>query len=284
MLQPAFHIAAGNIETENFDVCRLVMLIDAESMSYVVFNNNTNQAVCIKYFHFSKIKEAEHFEAVREILSVDEILSKVGGDSFLIYGFPESTLVPDEYFDEGLDKELTTIMHGNLEKGFVFNEKVPWWDIHNVYSIPLEIQKLFHNQFDFAGHFHHYSLLLKSHKKFNAAELRENIYVIFYEEKIIVSVYKKNQLQLMQRFEYTTLEDVLYYLLNCCELLDMNREELDMQLSGFIEEESELCKAIMKYFPNTFFEEVGDGVQLTNELKVFPLHYFSSLLKLASCV
>lgn len=284
MMQPAYYLAAENIEIADFSQCRLFMFVDDVSLCYVVLNIAAGNLVCIKYFHFSEANHKERMEIMREILTVDELLAKQMGEAFLVYGFPESTLVPDNYFDESLNKEFTSVMYGSLEKATVLNEKVPWWDIYNVYRVPAGIQKIFYDKFRSAKPMHQYSLLLKSHKKFNATELRESIYVIFFEKKIIVSIYKKNQLQLMRQFEYAGEADVLYHLLNCCELLNMNREEVNMQVSGFIDEQSGLYNEVIKYFPNTFFEENGETIQLTAEFEKLPQHYFSALLKLASCV
>jgi hypothetical protein len=283
MLQPTFHVEADNIATENVKVCRLLILLDDESMSYVIFNPETKQPACIKYFHFSQIKNKEKTEIIREIIYVDPMLSMEVAESFLVYGFPESTLVPDAYFDEGLNKEFTNLMYGNLEKGLVQNEKIPWWDIYNVYRIPTDIQKLLQFKFTSAKQFHYYSLLLKSHKKFSAG-LAESIFVIFYQEKVIVTVYKKNQLQLIQSFEYANQMDVAYHLLNCCNRFDLQQNQVSLQISGFIEKQSAIYHEIAQYFPNISFEETGDSFLVNDKLEEYPLHYFSSLLKLAACV
>jgi hypothetical protein len=284
MLQPAYHIEADHIEAENFSVCRLVMLIDDQSMSYVILNTETKQPICIKYFHFAGINKKEQIETIREIMQVDEPLSKEMGESFLVYGFPDSVLVPDTYFNESLGHDFMNLMQGNLEKGLVLTEKVPWWDIHNVYKIPFDIQKLFRDKFDSTKQLHHYSLLLKSHKKFNATPSPENIYIIFCQEKMIVSVYKKNQVQLMQCFEFADKMDIVYHLLNCCHTLELNREQVGLQVSGFIEEQSEIYKEVAKYFPDISFEKAGEDILPTEKLEKYPLHYFSALLKLAVCV
>jgi hypothetical protein len=284
MLQPLFHIESDNIETQDFQSCRLLIVVDDYSLSYVMLNITSNQPYCIKYFHFNQIQNREQNEILREIIYGDELLSKEVNEIFLVYGFPESTLVPEACFDENIEKEFTDLMHGNLEKGFVVNEKVPWWDIHNVYRLPSDIRKLLQYKFNSAKHIHYYSLLLKSQKKYSAAELPENILAIFLEERMIVSIYKKNQLQLMQSFEFVNQTDVAYFLLNCCNQLGLHQNSLSLQVSGFIEKESAIYNELAKYFSDISFEEIGDGIVATDKLEQYPLHYFSTLLKLAACV
>ena len=284
MQQPSFHIESDNINEQDFKSCRLLIVIDNSSLSYVFLNAQSMQAVCIKYFHLRDLNNRQQDEILREIIYEDELLSKVVSETFLVYAFADSTLVPDAYFNESLDKEFTNLMHGNLEKGLVLNEKVPWWDIYNVYRIPTEIQRLFQFKFKTAKHLHYYSLLLKSHKKFSAAELPENMQVVFLDDRMIVSVFKKGQLQLIQSFDYANQMDVAYHLLNCCQQLGLNQNQVGLQISGFVERRSSVYNEIAKYFSNISFEEIGNGIQVTDTLDKYPLHYFSSLLKLAACV
>ena len=284
MLQPSFHIEADNIEAENFKLCRLLIVINDDSLSYAVLNTEKISPVCIKYFHFSQIKNREHEEIIREIIYGDDVLVKEMNETFVVYSFSESTLVPESLFDESLGKEFAGLIYGNLEKGLVVTEKVPWWDMYNVYRIPLDVHKLMQYKFPSSKHLHYYSLLLKSYKKFSIQEVPESMQVIFFEEKMIVSVYKKSQLQLVQSFFYANQMDVAYHLLNCSRQLDLNQGELRLQISGFVEKKSLIYNEIGKYFLHLSFEEIGDSVQVTDKLEQYPLHYFSSLLKLAACV
>ena len=284
MLQPSFHIEADNIEKEDFRLCRLVVVVDTNSLSYVIMSTENARPVCIKYFQFNQIKGSLQEEILREIIFGDELLTKEINETYVVYNLPESTLVPDAFFDEKLNREFANLIYGNLDKGAVISEKVPWWDIYNVYRLPLNVHKLLQYKFPAAKQWHYYSLLLKSYKKFNVPENNETLQVIFCEERIIVSVYKKGQLQLMQSFLYSGPEDVLYHLLNCCSQFNMSLQVVSLQLSGFIEKQSLIYSELVKYFLDISFGEPEKSIAETDMLKQYPLHYFSSLLKMAVCV
>lgn len=284
MLQPSFHIEADHIETEDFRLCRLVIVVDADSLSYVVMGIESSLPLCIKYFQFNQIKGRLQEEILREIIFGDELLTREINETYVVYNLPESTLVPDVFFDEKLNKEFANLIYGNLDKGVVVSEKVPWWDIYNVYRLPLDVQKLLQYKFPAAKQWHYYSLLLKSHKKFTVPVNTDTLRVVFCEEKMIVSVYKKGQLQLMQSFLYSNPEDVLYHLINCCRALNMNQQVVSLQLSGFIEKHSVIYTELVKCFFYVSFEEPEESMAKTDMLQPYPLHYFSSLLKMAACV
>ena len=284
MLQPSFHIEADNLGTQDFRLCRLLIVVDNNSISYVLLNTENMLPLCIKYFHFSQIQGRQQDEILREIIFGDEILTKDVNETFIVFNFPENTLVPDVFLKDGFDKEFTNLMYGNLDKGLVVSEKVPWWDMHSVYRLPLDVHKMMSYKFPDAKQWHYYSLLLKSYKKFNPSEKPETLHVIFYEERMIVSVYKKGQLQLLQNFLYSEPKDVLYHLLNCCQQLNINQHEVSLQLSGFIEKQSAIYRELMMYFSNVSFEEPDDSISRTGLFKAYPLHYFSPILKMAACV
>lgn len=284
MLQPLFHIQAENIEATDLRLCRLLIVVDADSLSYAILNIENMLPLCIKYFQFKQIRGRLQEEILREIIFGDEMLTKKVNETLVVYNFPESILVPEVFFEKTSDKEFINLAYGNLDKGLVVSEKIPWWDIYNVYRLPLEVHKLLEYKFPEGKHWHYYSFLLKSYKKFNASDNTENIEIVFCEEKMIVSVYKKDQLQLLQSFFYEGAKDVLYHLLNCCRQLNMSQQEVRLQISGFIERQSLIYNELAKYFLHVSLEETGDGIAKTTLLDGYPVHYFSTLLKMAACV
>jgi len=64
----------------------------------------------------------------------------------------------------------------------------------------------------------------------------------------------------------------------------MGQDEIILELSGLIEKQSELYNELQKYFLNISFDHMEDSIKITDELREYPLHYFSSLLKMAICV
>jgi hypothetical protein len=238
----------------------------------------------IRHYQFSQVKDKLPEELIKEIIDEDDLFTKEISDFIMIYNFEESSLIPDIYFNPDMNKEVIEIFHGNLEKGFLLSEKIPWWDIHNVYRVPAGIHNLLREEFGSARHWHVYSLLLKSYRMFQADERQDLLKVIFSEVSIIVLAFKKGQLQLIQSFFYQEANDVIYYLLNCCKQYALNAEDLHLEVSGLIDKHSLLFREASKYFANISFETIGENIKVTDELSEYPIHYFSSLLKMSICV
>jgi hypothetical protein len=110
------------------------------------------------------------------------------------------------------------------------------------------------------------------------------MFIDFKQDEISVIILNESKLLLAQTFSYTTPEDVLYYLLKCCQQLGLSQQQVKVYLSGLIEKDSAIYRELYKYFIDLEFETLRNDIKLAEELKVHPEHYFSSISKLASCV
>lgn len=283
MLKPAFQIKISDISDEELLQSRLLLEVSANSFTYVLLNQRNMSPMAVKYFQLEHSKEKLLTEVLEEILQQDELLRRPVKETLLVYNFPESSLVPESLFSTDTNRELTDIIHGNLQKGLILTEKIPWWELYNVYRISPDVHRLLQQQFTAGTYWHYYSLMLKSYKMFDTNETAECIKVVFYSDKMITLVLKNGKVQLMQTFHYQDAKDVAYHLLNCCRQLAVSQEEVLLLVGGLIDRQSALSEELHKYFLNISFEEIDESIKITDELKELPLHYFSSILKMAVC-
>jgi hypothetical protein len=239
----------------------------------------------IKFFKWPTLRTNEPETILRSILESDLVLSRFHpAEIFLIYNFPESNLIPEKFFSGDMTRPVTDLVYGNLSNDLVLDEKIPWFEFHNVYRVPPRIHFLMQEKFERARFWHFYSLQLKCFKMFTAKEEPSFVKVFFYPDKMVVMVCKAGQLQLIQHFDYNDSKDVLYNLLNICHQLNLNREELVLEISGMIEKKSVLYEDLELYFLHIRFDSMEDSIKITDELMQFPNHFFASILKMTICV
>jgi hypothetical protein len=283
MLKPAFQIEVSDIKDTDLLQSRLLVEVNTHSFSYVLLNQRNMSPLVVKYYQLDHPKERLLTEVLHDILQEDELLRRPVKETLLVYNFPESSLVPEPLFSPDTNKEIIDTVHGNLHKGLILTEKIPWWELFNVYRISPDLHQLMQHQFTAGKYWHYYSLLLKSYKMFDSVEDRDSLKVIFYSDKMVALVIKKGVVHLMQTFYYQDTKDVAYHLLNCCHQLDINQEEVRLLVGGLIDRQSALSTELHKYFLQITFEEIDESIKVTDELKELPLHYFSSILKMAVC-
>jgi hypothetical protein len=118
---------------------------------------------------------------------------------------------------------------------------------------------------------------------FDSNDPEDCIKVIFYSDKMVALFVRDGKVQLMQTFLYQDTTDVIYHLLNCCRHLGLDQETVKLLVGGLIDRQSALSTELNKYFLRLRFEEIDESIRITDELKELPLHYFSSILKIAVC-
>ena len=283
MHKPAFQIEVSDITDADLQQSRLLVEVNPNSFTYVLLNQRNMSPLVVKYFQLEHSRERPLTEVLREILQEDELLQRPVKETLLVYNFPESSLVPEPLFRPDTNREMTDIIHGNLNKGLILTEKIPWWELFNVYRISPDVHHLLQQQFTAGKYWHYYSLLLKSYKMFDSAEEADCIKVIFYTDKMVALIIRQGKVHLMQTFHYQDAKDVAYHLLNCCRQLGISQEEVKLLVGGLIDRESALSTELHKYFLRISFEEIDESIKVTDELKELPLHYFSSILKMAVC-
>jgi len=283
MIKPAFQIEVSDITDADLLQSRLLVEVNTNSFSYVLLNQRNMSPLAVKYFQLEHSKDRLLTEVLREILQQEEVLRRPVKETLLVYNFPESSLVPEPLFSMDTNKEMIDTIHGNLHKGLILTEKIPWWELFNVYRISPDVHHLLQHQFTAGKYWHYYSLLLKSYKMFDSVEDQDSLKVIFYSDKMVALVIKKGVVHLMQTFYYQDSKDVAYHLLNCCHQLGVDQENVRLLVGGLIDRQSALSTELHKYFLRITFEEIDDSIKVTDELKELPLHYFSSILKMAVC-
>lgn len=283
MLKPAFQIKVSEISDEELLQSRLLVEVNPNAFTYVLLNQRNMSPLVVRYFQLENNREMPLIETLREIMEADDLLRRPVKETLLVYNFPESSLIPEPVFTMDTNREIIDTLHGNLQKGLILTEKIPWWELFNVYRISPELHQLLQQTFSAGKYWHYYSLLLKSFKMFDSTDRADCIKVIFYADKMVTLVVRNGKVHLVQTFLYQDTKDVAYHLLNCCQQLGINQEEVKLLVGGLIDRQSALSTELHKYFLHITFEEIDESIKVTDELKELPLHYFSSILKMAVC-
>jgi hypothetical protein len=95
---------------------------------------------------------------------------------------------------------------------------------------------------------------------------------------------KNGQLQVIQNFEFNTPEDAIYHLLNICQSFETDATQTILTVSGMVDADSNLYNELHKYFLQINFADLPDNFKYTEEIKNYPVHYFSHLFATAICV
>lgn len=214
----------------------------------------------------------------------DSPFLKIPFDSVsLTYNTPEAVLVPGRLHDPATASEVVNLVHGDMPSGIVLQEQVPGYEIHNVYRVPGWLHNIVSVRFSNGEYWHAYSALLKTMATRRHEWQRTFLYLWFFPSHVIATLQKEDRLMLMQSLPYETPEDLSYHLLNIVEQFGLDTAEIQIYVSGLIDEESIIHDELLKYFLNV---DIDNGMPDIERDEVFgnhPAHYFTSCLSLCQC-
>ena len=163
----------------------------------------------------------------------------------MCYHFPKHILVPNEYYNHENIGDLWKSVHGVAVVKNIISEYAAEWQLHTVYAVPADVQQFLTRRYPTAG-FKHYSTLALKNLALDgqAAVIKIDVGVDEFE---IVAV-KQNKLLLIELFEYSTPNDVLYQLLKICNEYSLSQYETQLVVSGLVDKDSALYKEMYSYF------------------------------------
>lgn len=280
MAKILFDIAVAP-EAPDWAHCHLVMEVSRHMFSYAVLDQE-KKLLQLRLYGLDAHDNQELAAELGGIIHTDAVLKAGIGKSTCLYNFPESQLVPEKYFHADASASLIELLHGDLNRGLVMSERIQNTDQYNVYQVPPEIHGLLQRSFSNGKYWHYYSIWMMCEQQQVSAS-GNGLSVLFYPNHLLVSAMRNNQLQLLQNYVYEAAEDAAYYLLNICQQLELPPEEVPIALSGMIDASSALYTEIFKYFGQLSLEAFP-GAAGISALEEYPAHFFSPILKLATCV
>ena len=272
-LKPSFHIKSDAEYNPANSI--LLMIAGERHCSFAVMNYLSKELV--EYGYFTSTEDENDYKSFFEGI---ESLNNRYYQTAIGYDANESVQIPSVIYRYEEGQLHLEAAYGKKIHTTVVSENVPGWNLYNVYRLPAALHSAISWKFLSAKSWGIYSVLLKDQPSKNG----EVMIVDFKTTAFSVIVLKNSKLLLAKTFSYTSPEDVLYYLLKCCQQLNLSQQTVKLSLSGLIEKDSAVYRELHKYFINLAFESLSADVKLAEALTTHPEHYFSSISKLAACV
>ncbi len=213
------------------------------------------------------------------IILQEPLLKQTFKKTDIVWSFPSALLVPHEWMNPETASDMLDLVQGDLQLGETKSDFMFKHNMHTAYRVPVAIAEVFAKHFLYASQTHQYAVL----PDLCPGEANQ-LYVIFYNNRLTAMLHKENKLQAIQHFSYQSPEDAAFHLLNLCRSFDVSPEDVVMQCSGMIDENSNLYANLYKYFLTIRFADLPENASYADEIKKHPSHFFSHLVSTALCV
>lgn len=267
----------GSSEELNSSQAVLLMEVSERHCCYGIIDFANQMMVQLGYYAADE-KNGPH--VLQKIIEDNDELKQSFRQTIISYYMPENMLIPSKLYRY---EETQAMLQSMYETGrnVAVTESIDEWQLYNAYHVPAALHELLGRQFAAGNFWHSFSITLK-----NGIKQHENgdLLIDFRTDSFSVVAVKGNSLLLAQIFSYVRSEDVLFWLLKICHELSLSQNEVVVVLSGLIDKQSAVFKELYQYFLNIEFETLEVDIQLSGDFEEYPVHFFSSLYKLASCV
>ena len=267
-MKPVFEIIPDGINPTD---CELLCEVSNEGFSYLINQSGKNNCIGAGVYHFSNPAHNHHTTELQKIFETQSLFEKEFKTVSIIYSFPESVMVPFSLYNSHKNSEVLNMMHGDFTgSDLILTDMLLDRQVYNCYRLPSEIVREISNRFPSSRGLHQYTALLQ-----NIHADAHGISIIFYPQKIVLTVAKEGKVLLINNFPYKSPEDVSYVLLNVCSQL--NLENMSVEVNGLIEKDSALYKELYKYFDAVNFAATPPGYYFSETMMQYPPYYFSHL-------
>ncbi len=278
MVQKTIGIYSDTSSYSPFNEDTLIVEVSNEHIACLVKNVKTNSVTAFEFFKL-EIEGGDWDDIFYEIRTNSGLLDKSYEATRIYYNLPENTFIPSYKFTGPNANLFLSLVHGDDAKSSIYHDTVKGdVDFVNAYRIKNNLLETVNRNFLSIQGQHVYTSILNMLAEDETIKKEILMKVQFYHAYFIVTVMRNGKLQLMQRFNYQTPEDVLYHLLNVAEKFELVVPRL--QLSGFIDLQSPTYQYLQQHFTDIYMELVELEEPMNQKINNYPLHYFSPFFNL----
>ena len=161
-----------------------------------------------------------------------------------------STVVPEVVFDKNNALSYLKFNSQILQNDYVAYDQIFNNECVNVYIPYVNINNFIFKKFDSFIYNHYSSIILEEVKSNEKNSINPSLYLNMGLNHIEVIYFQDNKLIFYNTFDYSTKEDVIYYLLFTIDQLKLNPEKTPLIISGSISIDDEYYEIIYKYVRN----------------------------------
>ncbi len=248
--------------------------IGANSLSYAIFNPAKN-----KYIGLFDYREVSNLQYV---ILEDELLQQTFAKIRVALPSEKQTIIPSAIFDASLLKEYAELNFGESSTGMLTDHLVnlPAKILHLPTQEMLLDADLYFQGADF---YYDGTPLLEGIMSQNTGSDKSVVYIFVDKNFIDIVFVNQGNLQLYNRFNYSSLEEFLYYPSFIFQQLGLDRTQTEIVLLGMIDINSESYQLLSKYFKYIEFGELPGNFSYGKKLGEIPQHYFYPIISLELC-
>lgn len=248
----------------------LAIQLNSESFCYCLYEPAGKHLLQLKRYQFDELATG----VLDAILSANIDLERAFDKIITSLDFGFNTLLPQE-MSKGDHTPLMYLENAD-QQDHIIKEVLDEPGLANIYTVPPDILTWMVHHFPSSIYLHALSASIKNITDFPEEGL---LRLDISEKHFEVVAYKSKKLLLAKKYTYAAPDDIVFYLLKICEAFGLSQEKALVHISGLIDEDSKLFRAVYDYFFHVLLKQADWNDVISN----LPAHYFTSLNELIIC-
>ncbi|MCA0133441.1 DUF3822 family protein [Winogradskyella alexanderae] len=256
------------------NIKELSIQVDLNGLSFCILNRTLNEIEFLKSVEFeSRLSPFDILSRLKTELSSNPIFSQDFKEVLVIHQNEIASLVPESLYDKHYKVDYLKFNSKILKTDFIATDQLEVNKSINVYVPYVNINNFIFDTFGSFTYKHASSILIDAIlQNADSTYDKPKLLVNVNRSTIEVLVYKANELQLFNVFDYSSKEDFIYYILFVFEQLQLDVEVTIVELSGNIEKDDELFHVLYTYVRHVNIIETKYSFDFSEALKKVPYH------------
>jgi hypothetical protein len=219
---------------------------------------------------------------IETIFDQEELLNSSYKTVSISYSTNHATLIPRIFAENDYASKIADFTNEINRNEDIRIDELPGLNYQLIYSFPKELLALFNRKFTEFKISHKSRPFLYS--ALNQHNDKKNSLLINFEKKYIrIIVLKELQIFFYNSYFYKNETDFLYYSLNICHNLNIDPEEDEILIGGYVADDSSYVRQLKRYVSNVHFLKPPSDFNYGNIFEKVQKHQFVSLLNAYSC-
>ena len=258
---------------------QLAIEIGSNQVTCLVKNSATSEIDAIELYQIDQTK-LDWSDQFFEIKQQSKIIGPSYSECFVFYNFEEALVLPLSKMSASAAEDYLSLIYGADDRS---DTKFDSLDAHlptvTIYRIKKSLTELLNRNFLLYKTQHSYTNIL------NDVLNREHLPSIFlklivYQNHFVVVYIKDQELQLIQTYQFTNADDILYFTISIANQSGLSPLQAQLEVSGLVDLHKDLLDQLKRSFGIVSFDLVPNPEAILARPSNYSAYFLTPFFKL----
>ena len=278
-----FEFLDETLDINSTESYHLSIQFGLDGLSFCILDGVQKKYVALKNYP-GQSGQASTPEWMKSVIQEDPFLNRPYKSVAISHISERSTLVPDPLFKtDNLEDYFSFNLHLDSSE-IILSHRLNRAESWCLFPFPKNMHQLFHEQFPNVQFCHH-SIPFLDHalRTQKTGDYQQSVHVNLHPAIFDLAATSMKSLEVYNCYPYQHVNDVMYYVLNVFEQLDLPPADTRLVLSGKVTRQSSLYENLRRYIRKIDFAKRDRDYTYSYTFEKVPEHAYLNLLNLYTC-